>query len=102
MFRTIFLGALAAIGLSSAACAAQLAPFKDDLFAYPGIMKTADGGDYTVVDYNEMRDINGRDDVPELRVKRRYIDLAAKRMQKDLVVTTAIGPVKVMAAGKIE
>lgn len=96
------LGALAAIGFSSVVSAAQLEPFKDDLFAYPGIMKTADGGDYIVVDYNEMRDINGRDDVPELRVKRRYIDLAAKRMQQDLVVTTANGPVKVMAAGKID
>ena len=47
-----------------------LAPFKDDLFAYPGILSTGDGGAYTVVDYREMRDINGRDEIPERRAQR--------------------------------
>ena len=86
----------------AAASALQLEPYKDDLFAYPGILKTGDGGDYVVVDYDEMRDINGRDQVPERRVKQNYVSLQPKRSQKDLVVTTDKGPVKVMAAGKLD
>ncbi|NKC22119.1 hypothetical protein HED50_05305 [Ochrobactrum oryzae] len=45
--------------------AATLPPYKDDYFAYPGIISSTDNGDYKVIDYNEMRDINGRDAVPE-------------------------------------
>ncbi|QND54265.1 alpha/beta hydrolase [Phyllobacterium sp. 628] len=93
---------MAAVSLSSAAFATQLEPYKDDVFAYPGILKTADNGDYTVVDYSEMRDINGRDVVPELRVKPKYLSLDPKKSQKDLVVTTETGPVKVMAVGKLD
>ncbi|MEK1890280.1 MAG: alpha/beta hydrolase [Phyllobacterium sp.] len=84
------------------ASALQLDPYKDDLFGYPEILRTADGGDYVVVGYNEMRDINGRDAVPERRVKQNYVSLQPKRSQKDLVVTTEVGPVKVMAAGNLE
>lgn len=102
MIRTFFLGALALVCLASSASAWQLEPYKDDLFAYPGILKTGDGGDYVVVDYSEMRDINGRDQVPERRVKQNYVSLQPKRSQKDLVVTTDKGPAKVMAAGKLD
>ncbi len=102
MIRTFFLGALAFVCLVSAASALQLEPYKDDLFAYTGILKTGDGGDYVVVDYNEMRDINGRDQVPERRVKQNYVSLQPKRSQQDLVVTTDNGPVKVMATGKLD
>ena len=41
--------------------AQALKPFKDELFAYPAILSTEDGGDYLVVDYNEARDIDKRD-----------------------------------------
>ncbi len=100
MIRSFILGALASLCLSSSASALQLEPYKDNLFAYPGILKTGDGGDYVVVDYNEVRDINGRDQVPERRVKQNYISLQPKRSQKDLVVTTNNGPVKVMTVGQ--
>ena len=101
MIRSLILGALALVCLSSPATALQLEPYKDDLFVYPGILKTGDGGDYVVVDYNEMRDINGRDQVPERRVKQNYISLQPKRSQKDLVVMTDKGPLKVMTVGKL-
>jgi dienelactone hydrolase len=102
LIRTFFLGALAFVWLVGAASALQLEPYKDELFAYPGILNTGDGGDYVVVDYNEMRDINGRDQVPERRVKQNYVSLQPKRTQKDLVVTTDKGTVKVVAAGKLD
>ncbi|OJY06287.1 MAG: phospholipase [Rhizobiales bacterium 63-22] len=81
---------------------APLPPFKDDLFAYPGILRSADKGDYKVIDYNEMRDINGRDIVPEKHVKDEYVSLKVRAFQKDITVQTAAGPVKTMAAGKRE
>ena len=56
----------AAPGVSSAA---ELKPFKDALFAYPGVLSQVDSGTLVTVDYQEMRDINARDEVPERRVQ---------------------------------
>ena len=58
------------IALSSSAGAAELAPFKDGLFAYPAILEQTDVGRRLVIDYNELRDINGRDIEPERHVRR--------------------------------
>ncbi|WP_343314617.1 alpha/beta fold hydrolase [Brucella sp. BE17] len=80
----------------------SLPAFKDDYFKYPGVVKEADGGDYKVIDYNEMRDINGRDAVPEKRVKDAYVSLRARAYQRDVTFQTAAGPVKAMVAGKRE
>ncbi len=57
----------------SAAAALELKPFKDDLFAYPGIMESKDNGDWIKVDYRKERDIYERDDVPERKVKWQYV-----------------------------
>lgn len=102
MIRSFVLGFLALICLSGVASAFELDPYKDDLFAYPSVLKTTDNGDYVVIDYSEMRDINGRDQIPERRVKQNYVSLQPRRSQKNLVVTTKAGPVKVMAVGKLD
>ncbi|PRD41084.1 phospholipase [Phyllobacterium phragmitis] len=99
--KASFLAALCLLILPVAAAHAELAPYKDDYFAYPGILKTADNGDYLVIDYSEMRDINGRDATPERRVKDAYVSLKPRRSQKDLTVTTPAGPVKTLAVGNI-
>ena len=75
---------------ASAAAALELPAFKDRLFAYSGILSQADGGDYRVVDYDEMRDINGRDEIPERRVEANYVSLRVNREQRDLVLDTAV------------
>ena len=80
--------------------AAELAPFKDDLFAYPGILEQSDGGRRMVVDYNEMRDINGRDIEPERHVRRNYVSLKPKSAEKDVALDTAAGRVTFIATGK--
>lgn len=97
-----FLGAMVLFWASSAFGAGPLPAFKDDYFAYPGIVGSADNGDYKVIDYNEMRDINGRDAVPEKRVKDAYVSLKARAYQKDVTFQTAAGPVKAMTAGRRE
>jgi len=96
------LGALFLLLAATASGAASLPPYKDDYFAYPAIISSADNGDYKVVDYNEMRDINGRDAVPEKRVKDAYVSLKARAYQKDVTFQTEVGPVMAMTAGKRE
>ncbi len=102
MSKLGFFAVLIFVWCGGAKSAAQLEPYKDILFAYPGILKTTDNGDYLVVDYNEMRDINGRDQIPERRVKQAYVSMQPKRSQKDLIVTTDAGALKVMAVGTLE
>ncbi|MGU3577213.1 alpha/beta hydrolase family protein [Brucellaceae bacterium C25G] len=82
--------------------AAPLPAYKDDYFAYPSVISSKDNGAYQIIDYNEMRDINGRDAIPEKRVKDNYVSLRARANQKDLVFKTEAGNVKAMAAGKLK
>jgi pimeloyl-ACP methyl ester carboxylesterase len=72
---------LATAGNSIAADA--LPPFKDDLFSAQTVIQTGDNGAFEVIDYDEMRDINGRDQVPEQRVQQKYVSLAVRRQQVD-------------------
>lgn len=76
-----------------------LSPYKDELFAYSGIVSTSDGGAYRVVDYREMRDINGRDEVPERRVRAKYVSTKVRSAQKDLVLKTDAGNIGHFAVG---
>jgi hypothetical protein len=78
------LAAAAWLGLGTALAAEPLKPHKDELFAYPGILDSRDGGAFRVVDYREMRDINGRDEIPERRAHGRYVALSVRRQQQDL------------------
>ncbi len=83
--RKTLAGLVAAwIGLGAAVAAEPLKPHKDELFAYPGILESRDDGAYRVVDYREMRDINGRDEIPERRAHGRYVALSVRRQQQDL------------------
>jgi len=80
--------------------AEALAPFKDELFSTQTILETADDGDFTRVDYNEMRDINGRDSIPERRVKDRYVSLKVRRVQENQTLNLASGPLDVGRVGR--
>ncbi|MDK1492166.1 phospholipase [Sinorhizobium sp. 7-81] len=64
-----------------AAEAAPLEPYRDELFGYRNVLEETDGGDFRVVDYQELRDINERDQIPERRVKRAYVSLGVKSAQ---------------------
>ncbi|WP_028034820.1 phospholipase [Chelativorans sp. J32] len=91
------------VGLSAVpAFSFELGSFKDRLFAYPRILQESDGGDYRVVDYREMRDINGRDAVPERRVEGRYVSTDIRRLQRDLVVKTSAGEIAHFVVGATE
>ncbi|ANM04308.1 alpha/beta hydrolase family protein [Rhizobium phaseoli] len=77
---------LSAAMLSSggpAQAAGALAPFKDELFSKQTVLQTGDDGAFEVVDYDEMRDINGRDQVPQKRVQQKYVALGIRKAQVD-------------------
>lgn len=93
----------AALALTVVPAAADLlSPFKDRLFALPATLETSDGGARIAVDYNEMRDINGRDEIPERRAHAAYVDLSVRRAQRDAVVETPAGPIRHIAAGRAD
>ena len=81
---TLFTVAVTFAGLPVSAQQGPIKPFKDALFSGQAVLESADGGDYQVLDYQEMRDINGRDQVPERRVKNAYVATSIKRQQVDL------------------
>src|SRR5262245_49527017 len=97
--RSILLATLLLVA-PALARATELAPFKDELFAYPATLSSADGGDYRVIDYREMRDINGRDEVPERRAKSDYVSLGVRSQQQDMKLTSDAGNVRFYAVGK--
>ncbi|MBB4195146.1 hypothetical protein GGE45_005065 [Rhizobium aethiopicum] len=85
------ISAIAAFFLSAAVLSAggparaadTLPPFKDDLFSKQSVLQTSDGGASEVIDYDEMRDINGRDQIPEKRAQQKYVSLAIRKAQAD-------------------
>ena len=99
--RLVLAAAFAALAAQDAA-ALTLKPWKDELFGYGRIIETADDGALRVVDYEEMRDINGRDQIPERRVKSAYVATAVKKAQRNLTVDTPAGPLDVAMTGKEE
>ncbi len=75
----------------SSVSAETIAPFKDELFSSQTVLETGDGGDFTRIDYDEMRDINGRDSIPERRVKDRYVSLKVLRVQENQTLQLPTG-----------
>lgn len=99
-FKTLLAAAI--LVCAKAASAQSLAPFKDELFSYPAVLSETDGGAYQVVDYNEMRDVNGRDEIPEKRVKKDYVALGVRSQQKELRLQSGSGALRFVAVGKQE
>lgn len=97
----LVLAAIVLSGLANhSAFAASLQPWKDELYAYPATIESTDGGNLRIVDYQEMRDINGRDQVPERRAKAAYVSTAVKRQQALATLSTPGGPIDVAVTGK--
>lgn len=84
--RSLHLFALIVLG--SFACPAtghalEIASHRDRLFAYPALLESRDNGDFLIVDYSEARDIDRRDQVPERRAKRSYVDFSIARTSRE-------------------
>lgn len=71
------------LGAAEGRAADVLPPYKDELFSTQKVLQSGDGGDFEVIDYDEMRDINGRDQIPEKRAQQKYVSLGVKKSQTD-------------------
>jgi hypothetical protein len=78
----------------------RLAPYKDELFAYPKIMKTDYGGDFVMVEFNEERDVNGRDEIPLKKAFDKMVDLDVNQHKEDLRLEDGAGGTQFLAVGK--
>jgi hypothetical protein len=78
----------------------RLAPYKDELFAYPKIIKTDYGGDFVMVEFIEERDVDGRDEIPLKKAFDRMVDLNVNKHKEDIVLTDGDGSTKYLAVGK--
>ncbi len=70
---TSVLLALAVLSFPANSDPLKLAPFKDELFKYPGVLETGFKGDFVRVKYDKLIDIHKRDVVLEREVKRKYV-----------------------------
>jgi dienelactone hydrolase len=84
----------------SVAFAQTLKSYKDELFAYPDVL-SQDGG-YIVVDYDELRDINGRDEIPERRARGEYVSTGVRKVQQDGLLRAKAGNIRHVAVGRRE
>lgn len=66
------------------------------------VLKSLDGGAYEVIDYQEMRDINGRDREPERRVKDEYVSLGVRRYQQNETLNLAGRRIDVTRVGQAD
>jgi hypothetical protein len=84
------------------AMAAEIGGFKDDLFAYPGILEQADNGAFLKIDYDKMRDIHKRDEDPERRVKGKYVSTGVRWHQDFETIEAGGRSVDVFEVGKLK
>jgi hypothetical protein len=79
----------------------ELKSYKDGLFVYPETLLSEDNGAFITVDYREMRDINGRDEIPERRAKGKYVSLKVKRQQSSETVESGGRSIDVIRVGEV-
>ena len=93
--------AVAAIAtfMAANAFALELKPFKDELFSNQTVVESHDNGAFETIDYQELRDINGRDIVPERRVKPAYMALGVRWHQTDETLTLGTRKLDVTRVG---
>jgi hypothetical protein len=80
----------------------RLPPYKDELFAYPNVVGTQYGGDFVMVEFNEERDINGRDEIPLKKAWDKMVDLEVNQYKQDLVLEAGRDSTQYLAVGKAD
>jgi pimeloyl-ACP methyl ester carboxylesterase len=99
----IVIGAVLALAMGVSSVRADVVgSFKDELFAYPGILEQADNGAFLKIDYDKMRDIHQRDEDPERRVKGKYVSTGVRWYQDFETIETSGRSVDVFEVGKLK
>jgi hypothetical protein len=77
----------------------QLAPWKDDLFAYPRVLDSAYDGDYLEVEYSRPRDLYARDVERGTKVDPKYVSLDTQKVEGTFSLDTPAGAIKYIGVG---
>lgn len=77
----------------------QLAPYKDELFAYQKILESDYGGAYQKVEYDRPRDLYGRDVEPGDKVDPKYVSLDTQAVEADLVLEIGARKIRYVGVG---
>ncbi len=95
---------LAMIMTNAAALAGgvQLKNYKNRMFAYRKPLESADNGDFLMLPYDPLKDINKRDVIPVRKVNSMYVSLRPKRHQQDLFVEANGRKVTYFAVGALK
>ncbi|MCB1488776.1 MAG: alpha/beta hydrolase [Bauldia sp.] len=80
----------------------RLAPYKDDLFAYPKILDEQYDGAYLEVEYDRPRDLDARDAVRGEKVKPDYVSLDPDAVTADRSVKLGKKTIRYYAVGKVD
>ena len=110
LHRKAAMKAIVAVGLAGdlllaspvVAAGYRLAPYKDELFAYPKVLESSYDGDYLTVEYIELRDVNGRDEIPVKKAKPQYVSLDTRAVEHDLTLDVGRRTLRYIATGKID
>lgn len=94
--------ALLATPSSAVAEGFRLAPYKDEHFTYPNVVGTKYDGDFVMIEFNEERDINGRDEIPLKKAWDKMVDLEVNRYRQDLVLNAGRDSIQYLAVGKAD
>ena len=78
----------------------RLAPYKDELFTYPKVMKTDFGGDFVMVEFVEERDVNGRDEIPLRKAWDKMVSLDVNQHREDLRLKDGENSTTFLAVGR--
>ena len=79
---------------AAAASQISLAPFKDELFAYPKVLEQSKDGTFFRVEYNRDRDLVARDKVLRWKVHDKYVDRGVRWSRKVRSYRSANGSFK--------
>jgi hypothetical protein len=80
----------------------RIAPYKDELFAYPKILGTFHGEDFIVVEFDQTRDVHGRDEVPLKKAFDKFVDLTVNEFKRDVLIRRDSEVVQFLAVGKAD
>lgn len=76
-----------------------LTPYKDNLFRHGKILEKKDKGDLFTVDYQERRDVNGRDEIPVKKAKAERVEILPEGSERDISVAFEGGSMEAVEVG---
>lgn len=79
----------------------RLEPYKDELFGYQRILAEMSGGDFVIVEFNDARDVGGRDEIRLKKAFDKFVDLSVNDAKKDLLITDDVA-VQYVGVGKTD